>query len=230
MTASTEEEYFTSKHAKLDNIAAAANTFAWIALVSQILYMGARFIQIQNSYNMQAIWINSTQPSFMEMLRQDAVYTFSLIVDIASIFIRGVIYWLVLKGIASGLDMIVETDLNYRDEPAGVTNENPPEFYDPPEVIRLEKWLPKAAIVAIIASIVSSAIALPQTQRIVLSYFMGNPEKNFVAWLITIVIFVFGVGFQSIIIYYPFKTLGSILKILMEMEFNSRGVAKTKNA
>jgi len=123
MTNSTEEEYFTSKHAKLDNIASAANTFAGIALGSQILYMGARFIQLQNSYMMQAISAGFGQPSFLEMLSQNAVYTFSLIVDLASIFIRGIVYWLVLKGISSGLYMIVETDLNYRDELEEVNNE-----------------------------------------------------------------------------------------------------------
>lgn len=118
-----------------------------------------------------------------------------------------------------------ETDFEFL-----IDDENPPEFYNPHEVLRLEKWLYKAAIASIIASAISSLIALPQMQRVVLSYFMGNTEWNFVAWLIAILIFVFVVGLQSIILYFPLKALGSILKILMEMEFNSRGVAKTKNA
>lgn len=116
MTDSIEQEYFTSKHAKLDNIASAANTFAWIALIAQILSMGARFIQLQNSYTLQVMSTGFSQPNFFEMLSQNAIYTFSLIVDLAGIFIRGIVYWLVLKGISSGLYMIVETDLNYRDE------------------------------------------------------------------------------------------------------------------
>lgn len=123
MTANTEEEYFGSKHAKLDNIASVANTFAWIALVSQILYMGARFIQLQNSYRLQALWTGSDPTAFVEMMNQNAVYTFSLIVDLANIFIRGIVYWLVLKGISLGLYMIVETDLNYRDELERVSHE-----------------------------------------------------------------------------------------------------------
>ncbi len=111
-----------------------------------------------------------------------------------------------------------------------IDDENPPEFYNPHNVLRLEKWLYKAAIASIVASVVSSLIVLPQTQQIVLSYFLNNPERSFVAWLIAIAIFVFAVGLQSIVIYFPLKALGAILKILMEMEFNSRGVAKTKNA
>jgi hypothetical protein len=44
-------------------------------------------------------------------------------VDLASIFIRGAIYWLVLKGISVGLYMVVETNLNYKDKFEGATNE-----------------------------------------------------------------------------------------------------------
>ncbi len=118
-----------------------------------------------------------------------------------------------------------ETDFEFL-----IDDENPPEFYNPHQVLRLEKWLHKAAIASIIASVVSSLIALPHMQRIALSYFIGDTSKNSIAWVIAFVIFVFVVGLQSIIIYFPLKALGSILKILMEMEFNSRGVAKAKNA
>lgn len=105
-----------------------------------------------------------------------------------------------------------------------VDDNNLPEFYDPYQVLRLEKWLHKAAIAAVIASAISSLIALPQTKEIVLSYFMGNPAWDLVAWLVAIVIYLFAVGLQGIIFYFPLRALGSILKILMEMEFNSRGV------
>lgn len=119
----------------------------------------------------------------------------------------------------------IETDFEFL-----IDDENFPEFYDPYEVLQLEKWLYKAAIAAIIASAISSLIALPQLKATVLSYFLGNLEWSFVAWLIAIVIFAFGVALQSIIIYFPLKALGSILKILMEMEFRSRGVVKAKKA
>jgi hypothetical protein len=111
-----------------------------------------------------------------------------------------------------------------------IDDENPPEFYNPHEVLRLEKWLYQAAIASIVASAISSLLELLQMQRTVLSFFRGEMEWSFVAWLIAIAILVFAVGLQSIIIYFPLKALGSILKILMEMEFNSRGVAKAKNA
>lgn len=126
-------------------------------------------------------------------------------------------------------DIEEESEEDEFDSDILIDDENPPEFYNPYEVLRLEKWLNKAAIASIIASVISSLIALPQTQRMVWSYFMDD-SKKLVAWLIAIVIFAFAVGLQCIIIYFPLKALGSMLKILMEMEFNSRGVAKTKNA
>ena len=63
------------------------------------------------------------QLNFMEALSQDPAYAFSLIVDLISILIRGLIYWLVLKAVSMGLNMIVETDLNYKDKFEGVTHE-----------------------------------------------------------------------------------------------------------
>lgn len=123
MTDSTEEGFITKEHGRLINIASVANIFAWIALVSQVLYVGARFIQLQNSYMIQTMSTGFGQPNLIEMLSQNPVYTFGLIVDFASIFIRGAIYWLVLKGISVGLYMVVETNLNYKDKFKGVTNE-----------------------------------------------------------------------------------------------------------
>lgn len=122
-------------------------------------------------------------------------------------------------------DIEDETDFEFL-----IDDENPPAFYNPYEVLRLGKWLQWAAIAAIVASIISSLRELQYTQRIVLGFFMNNIEMNTVAWLIAIVMFVFAVGLQCILIYFPLKALSSILKILMEMEFNSRGVPKVKNA
>jgi hypothetical protein len=59
-------------------------------------------------------------------------------------------------------------------------------------------------------------------QRIVLSYFMGNVEWNFVSWVIALVIGGLATALQCFIVFFSLKALASILKILMEMEFNSR--------
>jgi hypothetical protein len=127
-------------------------------------------------------------------------------------------------------DNKVEVNKDESDFEFLIDNDNPPEFYNPHEVLRLEKWINWAAIASVVASIISSLLELQRMHFIVWGFFMNNVEKNSIAWLITIVIFVFAVGLQCIVIYFPIRALGSILKILMEMEFNSRGVAKTKNA
>ena len=109
-------------------------------------------------------------------------------------------------------------------------DEDLPVFYNPHEVLRLEKWLGQAAIAAIIAIAASNLLGLQQMQRMVLGgFFMNNTQMNLVAWLIAIVSLVFAAGLQGILVYFPLKALGSILGILMEMEFNSRGAAKGEN-
>lgn len=113
MIDNTVDNFFSKKHDRLLNIASIANILAWIALGIQILFAGARFIEIQNSYSMQAAFYGQN-PDFMAVLREDLIYLTGLVVDLLSILIRGMVYWLVLKGISLGLSMIVETDLNYR--------------------------------------------------------------------------------------------------------------------
>jgi hypothetical protein len=125
MTDSTANDFFTRKHERLASIASIANIFSWIVLVLQVLYTGARFIQLQNSYMVQAA-TTGQNPNFVAMLGQTPLYTFSLVADLANIFLRGIVYWLVLKGISLGLNMIVETDLNYKDKFEEAKNEQRP--------------------------------------------------------------------------------------------------------
>lgn len=118
MTDSTAEDFFTAKHALLIRIASIANLFAWVVFIFHILWVGASFIQTRDMYNIQNMNINlgrNPYPDFMEMLQGHPLYTASLIVSLAGIFLRGVVYGLVLKGISLGLNMIVETNLNYQE-------------------------------------------------------------------------------------------------------------------
>ena len=118
-----------------------------------------------------------------------------------------------------------EEEIESNDEQT-MDDDNSPEFYKPREVLWLDKWLYRAAIVSIVASVIGNLVELLRMQRIVLSFFAGNPLplSSFWSWLITIVVFLFSVVLQCILIYFPLKALGTILKILMEMEFNSRAL------
>jgi hypothetical protein len=104
--------------------------------------------------------------------------------------------------------------------------ENAPVFYKPREVLWLETWLNRAVVASIGIMIAAGLLELPRAQMITLSYFRGNAEWSGVAWMIAFVLFALGTALQGGIYYFCFKALGSILKILMEMEFNSRGVKR----
>ena len=103
----SSDVFFTAGHEKLLRIASFANFFAWVTLIFQSLYFALSVF-------------NATQNLAMENVFRDPVdttllsYTALILNSLANLFLRGVFYWLVLKGISVGLKMIVETDLNYR--------------------------------------------------------------------------------------------------------------------
>jgi hypothetical protein len=109
MVDNTTDNFFTAKHARLTRIASVANVFAWIILAVQILLVYFRFFQFQQS-SLMAI------SDFMDVLNHNLLYTIRLVVDLVSVFLQGIVSWLVLKGISVGLNMIVETDLNYKEK------------------------------------------------------------------------------------------------------------------
>jgi hypothetical protein len=100
--------------------------------------------------------------------------------------------------------------------------DNAPVFYKPREVLWANLWLNRVAIASVAITILVSIPEFGRMQRIVLSYFRGNMEWNFVSWLIAFIVGGLAIGVQCFIVYFSLKALASILKILMEMEFNSR--------
>jgi hypothetical protein len=122
-TVENSDDFFTTRHKSLLRIAAIANIFTWIVIFVNILLAGARIIEIQNSYLIQSRVAGSVgNPDFLAMIGKDPLYATSVAVDILSIFLRGVVYGLILKGISLGLNMIVETDMNYKEKSAGGDN------------------------------------------------------------------------------------------------------------
>ena len=103
-----------------------------------------------------------------------------------------------------------------------INDENPPEFYDPFEVLKISNWIEKAALASVVIAAVVGFTQLPKTQGIIMSYFYGNPSLGFLATIIAIVTVVVGILFQIVIMYFPLRALSYLLKILMQMEFNSR--------
>ena len=100
--------------------------------------------------------------------------------------------------------------------------ENPPEFYDPLEALKISRWIEKAALASVVIAAVAGFTQLPETRSIIMSYLYRSPNLGFLATIIAIVSVTVGVLFQIVIIYFPLRALSHVLKILMQMEFNSR--------
>ena len=109
-----QEDFFSRNHLRLLNIAWWSKHIAWVALVIIILSAGARVLEFQNTENFRAVMSNQVPQRLMNILIEEPLKAFELGISVATIILRGVIYYLVLKGISLGLNMIVETDINYK--------------------------------------------------------------------------------------------------------------------
>ncbi len=95
-------------------------------------------------------------------------------------------------------------------------------FYKPRQVFRLYRWLHYAALAGILLSVLRVIQELGNSQAVFTAYFGQNPAASQLGWAVTIGVALFVIVINSAIIYLPLKAFGSLLLILMEMEFNSR--------
>jgi hypothetical protein len=101
--------------------------------------------------------------------------------------------------------------------------ENEPAFYEPRQVLKLETWLNWLAIAMVAISAILNLLDLGTWHQIIRSYYMNSSLWDLISWLIAFIIIGFYIMLQGLIYYFVLKALASILNILMEMEFNSRG-------
>ena len=99
--------------------------------------------------------------------------------------------------------------------------ENQPEFYNVVDVILLKKRVNMTAKAAIVVYLLVGLTTIPFYAFYVTQFF-GNPELVPVAYVIAFVISMLSATLSVAVIYLPLKALTHILRILMEMEFNSR--------
>jgi hypothetical protein len=105
-----KNDLFGKKHATLWRISMWASGFAPIVF---FIFGILAFWQITTYENVAH---NQYQTGLISLLSRDPFYIVDLFLKIAKVLIQGGIYFLMLKGIALGLDMIVETDINYREK------------------------------------------------------------------------------------------------------------------
>jgi hypothetical protein len=110
-----KEDFFSPNHDRLLNIAWWAKQVAWIVLVAYILWVGVQILTLilaKDSGN----FAGPTSQSLATMLRDDPLEALKRVTNMGTLLLRGIVYYLVLKGTSLGINMIVETDINYRDQ------------------------------------------------------------------------------------------------------------------
>ncbi len=105
-----------------------------------------------------------------------------------------------------------------------IDDENPPEFYDPFQVLKVSKWLEKIAIASIYIVLISGVLQFPRAQSLVQAYLQGIPSLHILVPIIAVASTSLAVLIEIITTYFPLKALAQILEVLMETEYNSRKV------
>ena len=109
------DEFLTSHHRSLKRIATAASIFAW-AVLGFYIFQALGIL----------LWAHY-QPllePYAERVQSEPVLRFlNLVISIAGRLLTGGVDWLLLKGVALGLNMLVETDRNYRSQAQGKSYE-----------------------------------------------------------------------------------------------------------
>lgn len=110
-----QKKFLSDKHNRLLEIAIWAKYLAWIALTIYILLIGMQIIQLATAQD-NGNFFGPTSQSFLTLMRTNPFALVTQLVSIVSVLLKGIIYFFVLKGISLGLNMIVETDINYREK------------------------------------------------------------------------------------------------------------------
>jgi hypothetical protein len=99
---------------------------------------------------------------------------------------------------------------------------NQPEFYDPLEVLDLRDNINKTAEAVIVIYGLTNLLSFTYYSFLIRSYFRVAEEYSLVVDVIILALTGLGAAVAVAITYYPLKALTHILRILIEMEFNSR--------
>jgi hypothetical protein len=116
MDNSTADDFFSPRHKQLMWIATLANIFSWIVIG---LYLLMIVYRIMGDYNAILNQLGTLQRFLAENM-PDAIY---LLINYLSLILQGAIWWLALRGISLAMNMLVETDINYRDKIQGEAHE-----------------------------------------------------------------------------------------------------------
>lgn len=90
--------------------------YDWYILArSMTLWAISEFFAEINTTNIQFISMGGSIVDFAGLMKQYPADAIRLLLSVISNFFKGIVYYLVLSGLSLGLNMVVETDINYRD-------------------------------------------------------------------------------------------------------------------
>ncbi|HJR79773.1 MAG TPA: hypothetical protein VJ821_06860 [Anaerolineales bacterium] len=115
-----QENFFSPNHKRLLNIATSAKYLAWIVPVIYLIYAIAIYIEQRTIYLYYGGSSPFSIPDFTDFLIRIPSFGLSILAEMFGVFLKGIIYSVVLKGVSLGLTMIVETDINHRTEKGNV--------------------------------------------------------------------------------------------------------------
>jgi hypothetical protein len=108
------EEEITRDQDRLLDIAGWAKHIAWLVLTIFVLSAVWQVLGFWLNAIYAAEVAHSVAPGLWNLLMQNPVQAFSLMQSMAVLALRGLVYFLLLKGVSLGLFMIVEIDINSR--------------------------------------------------------------------------------------------------------------------
>jgi hypothetical protein len=105
-----QDALFDWKHARLWRISFASDFLASVAIVVFV------FLALAEIYSGNQQAQRQYQTSLIGLFSQEPIFILDVLLRIIRLLLEGAVYCLVLRGIALGLNMIVETDINYREK------------------------------------------------------------------------------------------------------------------
>jgi len=112
---SDQEEFFSKNHNRLLSIAVWAKYLASIVLGFYILStIGSLASYSSLSYYSSNV-PSETLKNIFQMWKSDPFFVINALFSVTRTFLQGLVAFLILKAISLGLNMIVETDINYRE-------------------------------------------------------------------------------------------------------------------
>ncbi len=107
---SEKNDLFGRKHATLWRIS------MWMNGLAPVFFFVFILLALGEIFQYSVFARNQFQTDLSGLFTRNPLYIVDLLLQMTRWFLQGAFYYLVLKGIALGLDMIVETDVNYREK------------------------------------------------------------------------------------------------------------------